>query len=418
MKKLGMLFILMIIAIIPASAQTTEISAEIEEQLITIETFVSENRGLPILDPILRRFITREEARTIVLEDMEKESAIEGMKQRELFYRALGFWNNDNLLSESFSDYISVAASGFYSTSLGEMTIILSEDEPSGNILPLLEQVVYAHEFVHALQDQHFGIAEDRVSDNVDQFMAYRAFVEGDASLVMRNYLTYAVQNNLGDANSLQSPTTAIDVVNNTPIILINEQNFAYSNGLAFVMYLRSNNAGGWDAVNDVYANLPQSSEQILYPSKYLAGEAPIPVELADISVVLGDEWQHSATSTIGLFYLSEYLSQYIAGAMAYQATNGWGGDTMTIYHQSDTDELAWALGITWDEPIEREQREFSDLYTQILEMQFDEFTNTPFCGVSDEQSTCFVDTATTTFIASAPTLDMAQAILTHITEE
>lgn len=115
---------------------------------------------------------------------------------------------------------------------------------------------------------------------------------------------------------------------------------------------------------------------------------------------------------------MQEYLSQYVSTGLVYSAARGWGGDTMSIYYQPDTDELAWALGITWDEPIEKEQREFSDLYTQIFEMGFDIVSEEPLCGVSDGMTTCFTNTDTTTFITSAPTTELAQALLTHITTE
>ena len=42
----------------------------------------------------------------------------------------------------------------------------------------------------------------------------------------------------------------------------------------------RSRRLGGWDAVNALYDDLPRSTEQILHPDKYRAGEEPVAVKL------------------------------------------------------------------------------------------------------------------------------------------
>ncbi|MCU0481180.1 MAG: hypothetical protein MUE54_08205 [Anaerolineae bacterium] len=412
MKKLGMFFILIIFIIIPAFAQTTEISAELEAQLTAIEIFVSENRGLPILEPVPVQFITRQQARDIAIESALNDFLVVDLNQQGLLYRALGFVSDANIFAEAYVASLGETVVGFYLPELGGLNMILPEGESLGDNLSFYQQSIYAHEFLHALQDQHFEIPIEKERYTTDQFLALRALIEGDANLVQRNYVLYGIENNLGDINSLQSSQTVTDALP----IMKNEENLVYIGGLQFVMTIHA--TGGWDAVNAMYANLPQSSEQILQPAKYIAGDMPIPVELADISGVLGDDWQLGVTTTIGQFYLSEYLSPYTASSLAYQATNGWGGDTMSIYQHPNTNELAWALGITWDAPIEKEQREFSDLYTQIFEMGFDIVSETPLCGVLDGMTTCFANTDTTTFITSAPTTDLAQALLTHVTAE
>ena len=270
----------------------------------------------------------------------------------------------------------------------------------------------------HALQDQHFDIASLLNSDDIsyDQFLALRSFIEGDADLVGRAFVGYLARNSTIDLNSSVSQPQVNSPQNPDSEIFLQYFSFMYADGLAFATYLYSN--GRWDAVNNAYTNLPQSTEQILQPRKYLAGDMPISVELADVSGILDDSWESVFTDTLGLFHLREYLSQYLSGGVVYLAVNGWGGDTISVYHQPDTDELAWMMGITWDDPLEKELREFGDAYVRFLENQFDEFTDMPFCGVSDAQTICFATTNTTSFIASAPTTDLAQALLTQLIGE
>ena len=57
---------------------------------------------------------------------------------------------------------------------------------------------------------------------------------------------------------------------------------------------------GGWAAVNKAYEDLPASTEQILHPEKYLAGEKPIEVAAAPLSEVFGGDWQIIADEVLG----------------------------------------------------------------------------------------------------------------------
>ena len=55
-----------------------------------------------------------------------------------------------------------------------------------------IEKVTFAHEFTHALQDQHFGlegIDVDAVGQG-DRSLGRLALVEGDASLLMTHWLS------------------------------------------------------------------------------------------------------------------------------------------------------------------------------------------------------------------------------------
>ena len=71
-------------------------------------------------------------------------------------------------------------------------------------------------------------------------------------------------------------------------------QFFPYIEGLSFVKDLMSQ--GGWDAVNQAYTNVPESTEQIIHPEKYRI-DRPTNVTVADRSL---SEWTILVRDTIG----------------------------------------------------------------------------------------------------------------------
>ena len=65
------------------------------------------------------------------------------------------------------------------------MNVILISGGVPEDSLPIAESVFYSHEYVHALQDQHFDLEAYQASivdlDNYDLAVAHQALVEGDA---------------------------------------------------------------------------------------------------------------------------------------------------------------------------------------------------------------------------------------------
>ena len=82
-----------------------------------------------------------------------------------------------------------------------------------------------------------------------------------------------------------------------------------------------------WDAVNDVYSNLPQSTEQIIHPEKYLEQDEPQDVTLPDLETALGGTWSQLDTDVFGELYMRLYLEAFINTDQATIAAEGWDGD-------------------------------------------------------------------------------------------
>jgi hypothetical protein len=237
---------------------------------------------------------------------------------------------------------------GYYDQHTKELYVV----SKSGAIGPT-ERVTFAHEFTHALQDQHFGLQNlhiDTIGQG-DASLAHLAVAEGDATLVM----TLWAQANLSVPELLQMASEANDpaqakVLAEMPEILKQRLFFPYLSGLQMVTSARA--TGGWAAVDAMYARLPASTEQVLHPEKYAAGELPIPVVFpTDLATRLGSGWSVDLQDTLGEFQLRVWLEAAgkVATDVATTAAAGWGGDRVALVRNGE--RLGVVLDTRWDSP-------------------------------------------------------------------
>lgn len=399
-----------------AAVNGQEISPALNEQMTTIEEVTSQLRGLDVLSPVERRFPTRQDLQTYLLDSINSQLDEETLRQETQFYIAFGFLPPDVDLLQTYLKLYNAQVAGFYDPESKQMNVILVSGEQPGNRLGLLEQVIYSHEFVHVLQDQHFGLREIGFDPNadidIDQLLAIQALIEGDATFVMNQYTVLAAQANPTGAliellfQGIQ--TGGLTLPPGTPAIISAELLFPYTEGLNFVTALVRAGDASWDLVNEAYRNLPQSTEHILHPDKYLAGEMPLEVTLE--TAALDANWERLIDRTLGEFYLRQYLMQHLIRSEAAKAAAGWGGDRFHLYYNERSGQTAFALKIVWDTPDEA--AEFAAVYRAFGDNRFPDSGFDGACWTSARETVCFVADTDSTLIVSAPDLTLARLLL------
>jgi hypothetical protein len=127
--------------------------------------------------------------------------------------------------------------------------------------------------------------------------------------------------------------------------VIVRELNAWYDDGLCFVEAVLPRLEGD---IEKLYANLPATSEQLLHPDKYLAGEGAKPVSLTNLAETLGDGWEELESSTLGEFTLQNLL---VAGLndrpLIQRAAANWGGDRWALYGRDDSRLLQ--VQTVWD---------------------------------------------------------------------
>jgi len=392
------------------------ISTALQEQLDGMEVAVMELRELAALSPMERDFPTREEAIALLLADVQKQLPDKELFEETQFYRAFDFFGPEVDLWNVYSALLADQVAGFYDSDTQIMHILLLSGEPLGDSLPPFERITYAHEYVHALQDQHFGLAALANIEEPDCLYAALALVEGDAMVITEQYMTLLLETEPIVFFELAATALSVDtaVPEETPPILEVELMSPYLDGAELVAVLYDQ--GGWEAVNAAYTNLPQSSEQILHPEQYLSGDVPLPVEIVEVGDILGAEWTLLFNRTLGEFYLREYLATQLNSVQANRAAAGWGGDRYGLYYNEVTDQRAWVLRLAWDAP--EDAAEFVAAYQEFAGLRMDTTIDDPVLGDTlcwqndtEIEALCLLDQGDT-FIAYAPTWELAAGMI------
>jgi len=220
-----------------------------------------------------------------------------------------------------------------------------------------IERFIFAHEYGHALVDQHFHIDALQVYPtclgDAQRCQAIRALVEGDATLVMNQWWQqYASPQDYTDILNYRPPAQTLPEQFPPPYVL-RDSDFPYVEGREFVEALYAR--GRWAQVDAAYANLPDSTEQILHPSKYFANEEPEEMPETTLGEALGAGWRLLQDNSLG-----EWMTYLVLGYgadvdaqlpddVAARAAAGWGGDRYVVYHHDDTDRTVMAARWSWD---------------------------------------------------------------------
>jgi hypothetical protein len=152
------------------------------------------------------------------------------------------------------------------------------------------------HEYVHALQDQHFDLLKLLAARpyNFDRAEAAFSVVEGDAMNVQRRReQTDAVWSRraleeIGRGEDARFADYRREVGAFFPPLLTETFIFRYRDGTRFVETVRRKS--GARGVDELFRRPPASSEQVLHPEKYFAQEQPREVTL-DEQLFAANNW-------------------------------------------------------------------------------------------------------------------------------
>lgn len=412
-----MIALLLLIVASVNGQEIAVVSPELQAQLDEIEAHTSEIRQLDRISPTDLYFPTKDELAVYLTSELAEEFAPEELADDLLFYVGLDLLEADIDLYTVLLDFLIDQVAGFYDPETKDMNVILISGKQPEDELPILEEIFYSHEYVHALQDQYFDLGKliDNLEDqdNSDYQLAIQSLFEGDATQAMTEYmLILADENPLGFALSVLGggvESGSLTIPDSVPDIIADELLFPYLQGQSFVATLKQN--GGWEMVNAAYTLLPQSTEHIYHPDRYVSGDMPIDVNLPDIlTLALDSNWRLAQDTVVGEFYLRQYLNTQLERDLLVQMATGWGGDKMLLYTNDATGDLVWVMAQAWDTPTDA--TEFVDGFVQFLDLRFDGNRDGD-CWSGAEDAMCFKQVSDTeTHITFAMDSPLAQQLM------
>ncbi|WP_176765336.1 Hvo_1808 family surface protein [Halovenus aranensis] len=342
-------------------------------------------------------------------------------------YEALFLINETESAVDSKQALRGNGVNGYYSPETGNVTMV----SPNSSV-PQIREGVLAQELFHAQQDAQFDLPEVRT---IEQRNARNGYVEGDANYVQDRY-----EQRCGETWTCYRPEREsypdLSGVDDGMMTLFRQP---YQSGYAFVR--DRHQESGWEAVDELYENPPESTEQVIHPEKYGA-DTPTNVRVRDRSsaawqplTVDGVQFTQSVGEA-GLYVALLSPLQETAGRRAiipldnhrvgglgdavtrsydHPATAGWDGDKLLPYTAAEGNATGYVYETAWDSP--EDAREFHDAYRKLLAYHGAE----PVVGKSDTyripESSGFADaiylnrTGDRLRIVNAPSVDALSEI-------
>ncbi len=361
--------------ILPRTLGAEETPDEAKAQAHQIAARLPRLRGLTFKTAVPIDVDTPAQARDVMRQETQKENPEEELRNDTAEGVLLGMWPSDfDLLRVSInSDSSDLLA--FYSPDTKRMTLIEGDGAASSRVIiddgrahsfGYVTTMTIAHELTHALQDQYFDLNRlTKIKHDDDRALAFRAIVEGDATLTgllytfkgldtadARAALTQIINLSAGASQSVSMPDT-----------ITMQTGFVYGVGTGFVGNAYKH--GGFAAVNKLLRNPPASTHQILNPSLYFDHFTPpqnITIHGYESSL---PGWHKVDEDTLGQMLLFATLHETLGDVAGLAPIcNSWRGDRFVMLANGDARAM---IGF-----IEFDSRDaaskFAATYAQVLD--------------------------------------------------
>ena len=322
----------------------------------TLAKEVAKARGLPMKKPIAQATVSRDELRARLLKLAEEKKTQDELRAEGVALARWGLIPPGTDYVALMVDLLSEQIAGYYDPDTKQLTLLATTGQA-----PLWDEMVLAHEMVHALQDQAFDLTkfEDVPPGEGDAAQARHALVEGDGITLMFELLlarkgftppwdNARLTNEL--AHQMDLPTG--DALDKAPLAIREMMLFPYRAGFSFVTSLRATQP--WSAIDKAFKRPPKSTEQILHPEKYLEDEQPIAVKLELPGVVHSTVW--------GELGFELFLRAHgVDAGTAKLAAAGWAGDRVVATDKLGAAKLIWDSEVDAIEAFDAAQRALDD---------------------------------------------------------
>ncbi len=337
---------------------TRVVDKDVQYNVYKIEDQAAAIRGLVVKKSVSELFITPQELHDYFAAHVDKGYSIEEAQQNEMEAWLMRLIKKRDVnLKERAVDVHTEGILGFYSPDIKELFVL----GDTHNMTPDTRETL-AHEFTHALQDQHFNLTAmiRQYSHDSDHRLAIRALIEGDATLSGLAY-SYTYEKQVDNSTQKKQPANSTaqkqseQEADGEGSYIGKTIYFPYIQGTLFVSELTK--VAGFSAVNRTYQEPPVSSEQILHPDKYIKTphDLPLPVALPPLTGTLGTGWTLLDEDTTGEWELRMALEETKA-SNPEEAAAGWGGGRYSYYGKADGNGLLF-MHTRWD--TEKDADEF-----------------------------------------------------------
>lgn len=295
------------------------------------------------------RLVSLEEATRDSLAELDHYVPLRRQRLEERLLVMLGLMPPDTRLRELVGRALTEEVAGYYIPRTGTMALVRG-----AGLDGFFAEVALAHELTHALEDQRFDIEPHGASGFLrDRAVADAALREGSATIAMVDYLVLTrgggqvLPDEVRRVALEELDELALPASSGLPRYVRESFVFPYAAGAVFVSRLQSR--GGWAAVDRAFGeDAPVSSEQVMHPRKYEAGERPVRVALRGLREELPEGARLIARGDLGEFDTAQFLRDANGRRRSEEAAAGWGGSTFELWRLPGGGDVL-VIGWAWD---------------------------------------------------------------------
>ncbi|MBI1944785.1 MAG: hypothetical protein HYS27_03765 [Deltaproteobacteria bacterium] len=361
-----------------------------------VERTTEELRRLPFTSDVPTDVMTVAELKAWF--DRYTEARKVELAKEDRLYHRLGILPPTLSTAEAYKGFLADFVGGVYDDGQKRMVLVSdyawwakAQQDAIGVVTGIdwAYEVFLVHELVHALQDQHFGLAEQLkggvYDDNDDAAFVRKTILETDANVVgmahffgmdlsrlavRKAFFLFLRYNNL-----LNGPLMAA-LAGRTPSYFSKQGFSQYELGLSFVE--GKLDRGGQEELSRAYLRvpgepgaLPESTEQLLWPKKLGKASLDRPIALARLEGPPASVPGASpiTSNVFGALSLKHFLEPLVGGFEADGVANGWGGDRYDLFDDEGSALLLWRT--TWDS--EEDAAQFVEAWARALPRRYGE---------------------------------------------
>jgi hypothetical protein len=260
--------------------------------------------------------------------------AMDRARQIEGTLKALGIIEGNVNLPEQVKRLSTGSVTAFYDVKANQLVV------KNGQLTPFMLKTI-VHELVRADYDQHFELDRPNLAAAADETgTAWDSLVEGTASRIESRFVA-ALPDKDKQAVQAEQQRLAGQLPKDLPDYVLVQYAFPFGSGPRFAEALM--NAGGAAKINGAFQAPPSTTEQIIHPEKFLAGEGPKPLAdpAADGAVI--------RSGSLGQLMISLMLAQVLDPGDAESAADSWGADRYVAWQNGA--QTCVRLAITMDTP-------------------------------------------------------------------
>lgn len=320
-------------------APQTSRAGRLDRLVDSLQTPVERATGLKFRERPRVAVRSRRQVRAYLVRKLDEQLPPPKLRGLETTYKLFGLLPDTLQLRALLLDLYTEQVAGYYDPDSTTLFAVADAD-------PAQLRLVLAHEMIHALQGQYIpldSILHD--TSNNDRLTAAQAVLEGQATLASIEVLASGMDVSANPEfwelyrEQVRQQQSSMPVFARAPLIVREALIFPYLAGAEFLHWWKSS------PLRDTVPygpRMPVSTEQILFPDRYLRGDMPLPLAFLTNSEVLYEDALGENEIRILMAHLA---GRQVPGA---GPPIGWGGDRYRVISTASGSALVWYL--VWDD--------------------------------------------------------------------